>query len=438
MAKIKVVTIKKDDATTGVYLRLNVGESRAHYFLGFLVDESKFDKENGRFMQGSGFKYSVTYTENGQAQELNPKAANLKLSAKVEQATKILAAFEEARKANGNEWSIQMFADKFAPKKEIKTFCGYMTATIERYINERRYKQAAITKDAIASLTEYDVNFPNLEFADINKTYIEAYRTWAEQTKKHKPNTINMRLKEVRTILNYAISSGIYSGVAYPFGKRGVTIGNGLHRTKANIYLTNAELKKLSAHTFEHKRTEIAKHLFLASVRLRGINWKDMANLKHSDIQTKVSSTTHKPYKVLVYQRSKTARKKQDDAYFTITITDAIQKELDWFKENTKLFADYLFPIITKEVEPEKVAEYLDESRKRCNDMIKLIRTELGFNSELTFYSARHSFAMGMREKGEDITKIQQALGHSDSKTTENYLKQFDDDEMSKATELDF
>ena len=56
----------------------------------------------------------------------------------------------------------------------------------------------------------------------------------------------------------------------------------------------------------------------------------------------------------------------------------------------------------------------------------------LEFDVKPTFYYARHSYATILRNTGVSVDYISQALGHSDIKTTQNYLDSF---EASKVKE---
>ena len=51
---------------------------------------------------------------------------------------------------------------------------------------------------------------------------------------------------------------------------------------------------------------------------------------------------------------------------------------MDWFKENTPLYGDYVLPIIGLEVADEKLDDYLMQVRKRFNASLKsMIETGL-------------------------------------------------------------
>ena len=53
-------------------------------------------------------------------------------------------------------------------------------------------------------------------------------------------------------------------------------------------------------------------------------------------------------------------------------------------------------------------------------------------------YTARHTFAVAMQERGESTEVISEALGHQDLTTTRNYLSRFSNEYLRKHTAFDF
>ena len=68
----------------------------------------------------------------------------------------------------------------------------------------------------------------------------------------------------------------------------------------------------------------------------------------------------------------------------------------------------------------------------RINKELKVLASELEIKTDVTTYTARHSFASILKNTGVNIALISQALGHQDIKTTEIYLSKFDDKQMDE------
>ncbi len=50
----------------------------------------------------------------------------------------------------------------------------------------------------------------------------------------------------------------------------------------------------------------------------------------------------------------------------------------------------------------------------------------LGIDKKLTTIVSRHTFSTQLKRSGATVEYIQESLGHTDKKTTENYLDSFD------------
>ena len=68
---------------------------------------------------------------------------------------------------------------------------------------------------------------------------------------------------------------------------------------------------------------------------------------------------------------------------------------------------------------------------RNVNKQLKKIGKQLGIDG-LSTYVARHSFATILKNSGAPIAFIGETLGHSSTKTTENYLKSFESEQKRK------
>ena len=65
---------------------------------------------------------------------------------------------------------------------------------------------------------------------------------------------------------------------------------------------------------------------------------------------------------------------------------------------------------------------------------MKSIAQQLNITNEVTTYAARHSFATILQRSGASTEFISEALGHSNVKTTQNYLAGFEDETKKETT----
>ena len=62
------------------------------------------------------------------------------------------------------------------------------------------------------------------------------------------------------------------------------------------------------------------------------------------------------------------------------------------------------------------------------NDGMKRIAEELGIEKKVTNIVSRHTFSTVLKRSGVSTEFIQESLGHTNKKTTENYLDSFEQD----------
>ena len=445
MATIRII-LKKDKTNAKgehpIVLRLaDSNNKRAHFATGFYSTEQYFDtsKNGGRFFQGRGVKsFNVERKEeDGRTKTYTNKEANDFLAAMEERAGKIIKKYTE----DHTNWGFEQFRADFtnAPKRE--SFYAFAEDVIEKeYQSRGRFKSAEVARETLHSLELYDVQIKTRSFQDINVRYLEGYMDFC-RTKGNSDTTLKIRLEVIRRIYNIAIREKVVPQELYPFssGKEDGKIH--LPKTppnRTNKYLTVDSLLKIESTIFDNYVMERSRHLFLFSYFCRGINWKDMALLRESSFsfKTVVDEDSHESTQVTVmeYRRSKTK------GQFEIQVTDKIQKELDWFKDNTPLFSDYVLPIIQVNVEPHKLDAYLSQVRKRFNHSLREIAKNLCLPAsqlDISSYTSRHSFAMTLQSMDKPVEIISHALGHQSVATTKHYLDGFSTTRMAQETDID-
>ena len=413
---------------------------REYFKTGFSAKEGEFDSSRnaGRFLQGRGIPVFKVQREeeDGSVNTYTNKEANDVLAKLEGRVYDIIARYN----ADHISWGFEQLRADYtnAPKRNL--FLAFSQSVIEsEYLAQDRFKRAQIATEALESLKKYDKNLPKKVFQDITPQYIQGYVKYCKD-QGNSSNTIGMRLRELRCFYNIGIREKVVSSELYPFSsgrEDGKVRIPKIEQNKTDQYLPLESMGVLAAAKFEDPILDRTRHLYLFSYHCRGMNWRDMALLTKDNIYKKTERNAKgRPVQVTMiqYKRSKTK------GAFDIQVTSPIQNELDWFKENTALLGDYLLPIISVEQSPEKLDGYLHQIRMRCNKSLQAIAKALNLpesQQKITFYSARHSFAMTMRDIGRPIDFISQALGHQSEETTKHYLAKFDSSWMAKGTFID-
>jgi len=289
---------------------------------------------------------------------------------------------------------------KYESRFEKTDFYTYANRLIENLKKAGKIGNASIYSGAVRYL-QNNTKSKTLKFSDINYSFLVKLEN-KHIAAGYNYNGLSVYLRTIRAILNQAIKEGIYDRKFYPFDSYKIK----QERTKKQA-LTIEQIKKIEQTVIDKNSTLFhVQQMFLFSFYAIGMNPIDIVFLKISNIQNER----------IEYKRAKTHRN------FSIKITDKIQNILDYYIEN-KNEDDYIFPFMPNR--PMSIEDRYNKYRAIKENLNKRIRTlrKLTNISELTFYSARHTWASLANTKKIPITAISQSLGHADIKTTQIYLK---------------
>ena len=228
-------------------------------------------------------------------------------------------------------------------------------------------------------------------------------------------NTVSTYLRTLRAVYNRAVDSRKAPYVPYLF--RSVYTGTKADHRRA---LNDEDIKKVFTRlpdTFASipvlRRT---RDLFVLMFLLRGLPFVDLVYLRKSDLRDNV----------LTYRRRKTGRP------LSVTLTpeamDLVRKYM-----NTDMKSPYLFSLITAgEGTREAYREY-QLGLRNFNYQLTLLKGVLGFTSDLSSYTARHTWATMAYYSEVHPGIISEAMGHSSIMVTETYLKPFRSKKIDEA-----
>jgi integrase len=173
-------------------------------------------------------------------------------------------------------------------------------------------------------------------------------------------------------------------------------------------YLSQEELTQIEQKDFSVPRLQQVKDMFLFSC-YTGLAYSDLAELKPENIVEEHGK-----------EFIKTHRIKTDERALVLLLSKAktLLKKYESCREG------FCFPAI---------------SNQKMNAYLKEVADLSGVSQNLTFHTARHTFATTvMLSRGVSLEVTQKALGHSDIKTTQIYAKMVDTriaEEMGKLEE---
>ena len=254
----------------------------------------------------------------------------------------------------------------------------------------------------------------NVRFSDITAAYLVEYENWLRSQDISK-TTVGFYIRPLRSLFNVAIEDGIIKQEKYPFGRRKYRIPTSRNVKKA---LELSDIKKIYYHKCdpEIESEQRARDFWLFSYFGNGMNAKDIVFLKYKNI--------HDDY--LIFERSKTERSMRSDPKpISVFISDDMKAIMERWGNKEKSSNNYIFPILEPGITPLRQYELVQLFVSFINDWMKRILKTLGINKKATTYVARHTFPTVLKRSGASTEYIQEALGHTDVKTTENYLDSF-------------
>ena len=255
-----------------------------------------------------------------------------------------------------------------------------------------------------------------LRFSEITAELLEKYESFLLAQGKS-TTTVSIYVRNLRTLMNAAKAKGLITAGEYPFGKGRYEIPASKNVKKA---LTLAEIERIYNYpTIPGEPTDKAKDYWFFSYLCNGVNIKDICRLRWRDIDGDR----------ITFIRAKTARtKKKSQKPVVVILTEESRAILDKWANKDQQPDNYVFPILSADVTPQRERELVQYLTRSINKYVKRIATDLGIDKPVTTYTARHSFSTVLKRSGAPIEFISESLGHQDLRTTENYLDSFEDD----------
>lgn len=326
-------------------------------------------------------------------------------------------------------FSFEIFKNQFEGKEEFQKqviendVFVYFVQKIAQLKAEKRLGTASSYQCSVNSLKAF-TGRDKMGFQEINVNFLKNYERFMVQNGSSL-TTVGIYLRNVRTIYNSAISEKLVDSDNKPFGRGKYVIPSGKNIKKA---LTKSDVEKISNYPVREDSTEyFARDMWYFSYLSNGMNVKDIALLKNQNIQRNK----------IIFQRAKTAKSTRSNPKFITVILQEPQLQIihKWRNKDTREEA-FLFPFLTENMSAEEERKTIQQKTKTINKYMKRIGEALSLDLKLTTYVARHSFATVLKRGGAPIEVISEMMGHTDLKTTENYLDSFSDEALSDYAKL--
>lgn len=245
-------------------------------------------------------------------------------------------------------------------------------------------------------------------FDDINQDLLRVYESFLI-SQGNVNNTRNKKFEFLGKFYTEAINDGKAQG-PNPFKIYKIQT-----KPVAKDKLTEKELKAVEDLKLKPGPVNDARNLFLFSYYCKGARFENCVMAKRTDmINGRVMFKTNKGNK-----------------FISVKIHARLQAIIETYPD-----CEFLFPYV--KVMPASKKDYkktIDSLNVVVNRNLKIVGELAGITKPLTFHIARHTFAIHLKRKSDNIHVIKDSLGHSKSSTTEQYLQALDDEYLDN--ELD-
>ncbi len=261
----------------------------------------------------------------------------------------------------------------------------------------------------------------SLRFEDITVKFLYEYEQWMLSL-GNSYTALGIYLRNLRSIFNIQIADGHIPATSYPFGKRKYQIPTGANVKKA---LELLDIKKIYDYQPDpsNNNEAFARDIWFFGYYSNGINPKDIAYLKYQNMDA--------DFIVIRREKSKfTTRAKPKN--ILIPINEEMRQIMCRWGNPNKSADNYIFPVLTNGLSAHRRYELVQDFTRIVNNWMKRIADQVGIKKRVSTMTWRHSYATILKHSGASTEFIQESLGHTDIRTTENYLDSFDLDIKKK------
>ena len=301
-----------------------------------------------------------------------------------------------------------------AVKAELEGRTGSLTSYFDAFIaGLKRRDQFWEKRKYSTTLNKLKGTFgrEEIDWNDLSRDALERFENYCREDRKNNVNTTRKELSRLRRVIRQAVKDGVIEASDNPFLAYDMPKRVPPDRRR----LVREEIRKLEALELpEGSSLALARDAFLLSFYGGGIRFGDVCRLRPGHVQDGR----------LRYRMMKT------DQPVDLPLPAPAHAIIDrWTGAHD---GPFVFPFLEEgdDEDPVDLRRRISSCNVVVNRDIKTVagQADISDPDDVTFHVARHSFADFARRRSSDLYAVSKALGHSNLKTTEQYLSQFDRD----------
>jgi len=292
---------------------------------------------------------------------------------------------------------------------------------IDRKVAKCDRNQQYSSKDiyiGIKKLIERFSGGNGIEISQLTVKWFESLETWYLSRKKsngddYKISGYSIYVRHLRIIINELVDEELISQKDYPFGKRKYTIPTAENNKRP---LATENISKLLSYSSTCPYKQYAADFWKLSYYWMGINLRDVINLQWNNVHDDK----------IYYYRSKTFKRSRVKRKNTVFLDDRTSSIIQRYRGT----GVYIFNVLDESMSEEQKYRTGKNFIRKINQHLKKVAAELDISTDISSIWSRHSFATEMKKKKVSPYIIQEAFGHKDIKTTENYMSSLVEDDL--------
>ena len=382
-----------------LYLRMTARSKCRYISLDERVEEKYFDSTKGLVKQRHPSAERINRLIEDKTREVKNALIDLKLK-------------------NGDA-SLRQVKDAIVT--DTKNFFQFAEDWIEKYNTPKSIRTYARYKAHLNKLEKFHGS-KDLQWFEIDPTYLRKYSTYLELKRGNDVNTIHSTLKSVRAIIRAAVMEGACDFRYNPFNtyrlksKRTMKIALTSDEMRAIV-----ELKLPIDSEIYHVRSS-----FLLAYFFAGLRFGDIATLTWNHLTSDLRHINREMMKT----GDVVSLEVPEPAYLLL------QHYHKLAGGNPKP-TEYVLPILSTD-ESVPLLRRVSSATAKANKWLKVIADEnhAKINKPVTTHVSRHSYARAALAQDVNVKTIQMLLGHANLNTTAVYLGLVGTPELSKQNKL--
>jgi integrase/recombinase XerD len=294
-------------------------------------------------------------------------------------------------------------------REEKHDFLSFFLLELERIKKESTPRTHEKYSNIYERVKEYAGVLP---FDRITVDWLKKYE--AHLLTVNKRNTVSKHLAFFKTILRRAVAEGLLGFADNPFHSFKLKT-----EKPSKARLTEEELKAIiDLELPEGKRIAHARTAFLLQFFLAGMRIGDLLQMRWEMVEGDR----------IQYRSQKT------NTHLSVKLVPAALKLIEPYKKEK----GFVLPFLPEGLTPEAQQKKVESMTALINRMLVEIAKKAKIEKKVTTHVARHSFASLAWANSRDIKAVSQALGHTSTKMTENYLRELTGTEQDSLLDTAF